>query len=66
MTWRAVTLAVWGCLGAVLVAGAVVAHTSKGRWPDAGALFRLLTASALGRLAVIAGWMWLGWHVFAR
>ena len=65
MTWRAVTFAVWGCLGAALIGCAVVARLSSS-WPAPGAMFRIVTGGAFRRLAVIVGWMWLGWHVFAR
>ena len=66
MTWRAVTLLVWGCLAAVLVGCAVAASVSKGRLPPAGTLLRLVTGGTVRRWLVILAWMWLGWHAFAR
>jgi hypothetical protein len=66
MSWRALTFVVWGCLGAVLVGCALMASSAKERWPDAGALWRALSGGTLRRTLVIVGWMWLGWHVFAR
>ena len=47
MSWREVTVVVWGCLGAALVACAAVASYARGRFPDAGALSRLLTGCLL-------------------
>lgn len=66
MNWREVTFLVWGSLAAVLVSCSVLAATSRGRFPEVGALFRVLTAGAIGRSLLLLGWAWLGWHAFAR
>jgi len=66
MSWRDATLAVWAVLAAALVACQVAAVVSAGRLPGADALARRITAPAWARAAVLLGWMWLGWHAFAR
>jgi hypothetical protein len=66
MTWRAVTFVVWGLL-ALSVAGLwVLAATGQGGVARPGALLRTMMANGYVRAAVLLGWMWLGWHFFAR
>lgn len=63
---RALTLGVW----AVLLVGALVLEAVGRR--RAGGLapleqaLRALRAAPAGRAALLLGWMWLGWHLFAR
>ena len=66
MSWREVTFLVWGSLAAVFVACSLWSATSRGRFPKAGALLRVLTAGSIGRFLLLLGWAWLGWHAFAR
>lgn len=60
--------AVWAVIGALALALWVASLTTAGRRflvrPRA-VLARLATDRWL-RLAVLAGWGWLGWHLFAR
>src|SRR5579872_4470566 len=66
VSWRESTFLVWSGLAVVLVACSMSAAKSKGLLPSVGALFRTLTGRPLGRALVLLGWMWLGWHAFAR
>jgi Family of unknown function (DUF6186) len=66
MIGRHVTLVVWAFLGAVVVAGQVTAVVSRGRFPGLGTHVQRLTASRVGQILLVLGWMWLGWHAFAR
>ena len=66
MIGRGASLAVWAVLGATLVVGQIVAAASGGAWPGLGAFVRHLTARNGGRTLVVLGWMFLGWHAFAR
>jgi hypothetical protein len=50
---------------AVLIAVAL-SLLSKGRIPGPGALVGRITANTGGRILLLLGWMWLGWHFFAR
>jgi hypothetical protein len=66
MIGRHVTLVVWALLGAAVVAGQVIAVASRGRFPGLGTLVQRLTAIRAGQILLVLGWMWLGWHAFAR
>ncbi len=66
MTDRDVTLGVWIALAAVLVAVEVAGRRSAGRLPVVADAVRAVTAPVAGRVVVLLGWAWLGWHVFAR
>lgn len=66
MIGRHVTLLVWALLGAAVVVGQIIAVVSRGRFPGLGTLVRRLTASRAGQILLVLGWMWLGWHAFAR
>ncbi len=60
------TLAIWSLIG-LGVLGLVVASLLPGtRIPTLAATVRPFTDRRFCRIALIAGWMWLGWHVFAR
>jgi hypothetical protein len=66
MIGRHVTLVVWAVLGAAVLAGQVIAVVSRGRFPGLGTVVQRLTASRTGQILLVLGWMWLGWHAFAR
>ena len=66
MTTRDWTLVVWALLGVAFSALVVISHLSGGRFPTLSAAIRRLTARPVGRGLLVLGWMWLGWHAFAR
>jgi len=66
MTWRQATFTVWALLAAGVVACEVAAVVSAGRFPGADVLARRITSPGPVRVLVLLGWMWLGWHAFAR
>ena len=66
MSTRDWTLAVWGLVGLGVVICLLVTTVSKGRIPTLGATMRRITSSRVGRVVLVIGWMWLGWHAFAR
>jgi hypothetical protein len=59
---------VWAVIGALAVALWVVSLTPAGRrvLVRPAAVLRRLATDRWLRLAVLAGWGWLGWHLFAR
>ncbi len=63
---RDATFAVWAVLGALAVSAQLVAVCSRGRLVGLPDLARRLTRARSGRLVLVLGWMWLGWHAFAR
>lgn len=68
MSSRAATFLVWGLLGVATVALVVLAATGRGgvlRRPFAP-VRAYLSGHRLVRVAAFLGWMWVGWHFFAR
>ena len=66
MTDHSLTIAVWVGLALVAVAMEVLGRTRLGRLSSANTVFGLAIRPPAGRLLVGLGWIWLGWHVFAR
>ncbi len=62
---RSVTLAGYACLALAALACQLTGIVSR-RTATLGDALTLLTRSLLGRLLVLAGWLWLGWHLFVR
>jgi preprotein translocase subunit SecF len=60
------TLAVWALLGALVVMGVAVTVLFRGRFAGPASLVHRITAVRGGRVVLVAAWMWLGWHAFAR
>lgn len=61
-----VFLAVWAALALALVGCEAAALMSHDRERGFVALLSSLTASRRGTIIAVVGWMWLGWHLFAR
>jgi hypothetical protein len=54
---------------AMALAGVVLEVLSRGRTsriPSLGAVFSRVMRTRSGRVGVVAGWLWLGLHFFAR
>lgn len=62
---RTLTLAGYALLAAALVACQVVALVT-GRIPTIGQAASRLARRPLGRWLLLAGWLWIGWHLFVR
>lgn len=62
---RTLTLAGYAVLLAAMVALEAVARRS-GRVGTLGSALEGLRATPPARLVVLAGWLWLGWHLFVR
>ncbi|MHB1509466.1 MAG: DUF6186 family protein [Acidimicrobiales bacterium] len=66
MPMKAVTLVIWGIL---LAAALLLEALGRGRTAglvSAGELIRFVMKARAGRVILVLGWMWLGWHLFAR
>ena len=65
MTSRAITLT-----GYVVLVGLVViwtvATSVRPQLPTLAAVVRAVTAPRIGRVLLLLGWAWLGWHLFVR
>jgi hypothetical protein len=66
MTTREWILLIWALLGGTVLACLVVTLRSRGRLTTLGAVVSRIRAHRVGRLLFTLGWMWLGWHAFAR
>ena len=44
----------------------IAAALSGGRLPTLGSVVTRMTASGAVRILLTLGWVWLGWHAFAR
>lgn len=65
-TDRQWTLLGWAVLGLAVAIALAVSMLPNGRVPGPGALFKRISANMPGRIVLVLGWMWLGWHLFAR
>jgi hypothetical protein len=63
---RTDALVVWGVLAGLLVAVEALSHLGGRRVGGLAALAAPLLARTPTRLLLVLGWMWLGWHFFAR
>jgi hypothetical protein len=58
--------ALWGALAASVAMAVASSHLPRPPLERLLVLVRRLEANRAGYVAVLVGWMWLGWHCFAR
>lgn len=63
---RTVVLVVWAVLAGVVAVCVILGIGPRRRVPTVGALIDRGTHRLVWRVLLIVGWMWLGWHFFAR
>lgn len=63
---RAIDLGIWAFVALLLVGCQVVAVLSRYRFGGFSRLMDKLTRTTPRMLVIFVGWMWLGWHFFAR
>ena len=66
MTSRSVTLLIWALVGAGTLGLAFLSVVVPKWVATPRAAIAALVASPWSRWIVFLGWMWLGWHLFAR
>jgi len=66
MSARSATLLGWMILAAAFVVLEVRARVRRERFASVGDALALLLRSGVARAILLLGWLWLGWHVFAR
>ena len=64
VTMRHISEAVWVALITLFGVLEIVSFTSV--VDDVRGVLRVLTATRARRVLMLIGWMWLGWHFFAR
>jgi hypothetical protein len=58
--------ALWAALAALTLGLAASTHLRASRVERLSALVHRVEAKRVGYVVVMLGWMWLGWHFFAR
>lgn len=66
MNWSEASYIVWAIIGVGAVICEVGAWVFHLRIQGIGRLLRLATKARFGQAILLLGWMWLGWHFFAR
>lgn len=66
MSDRAITVTGFIAIIAALVVLEILARRKIGRIPTIGEGLGFVMRRPLGRVLILAGWLWLGWHYFAR
>lgn len=66
MSDRAITVIGFVGIIAVLVVLEILARRKIGRIPTLGVWLGFVMRRPAGRALILAGWLWLGWHYFAR
>ena len=62
---RTITLAGY-CVLAAALAGLQLAGLVSGRTSTVGQVASMIASRRSGRWLLLAGWLWLGWHLFVR
>jgi hypothetical protein len=62
---RDVGYAIWAVVLLGMVAAEVIAIRAR-RFARLGDVLAALTRTMWSRVLMLVGWMWLGWHFFAR
>lgn len=63
---RQVVLWVWALVALGLAGCQVLALVTRRRVTDVGGVLSLLAATRWRMVTWFVGWMWVGWHFFAR
>lgn len=66
MTTRLITAAGFALLLGALAVLEALARRPGSRIPTAGQWLGYLMRPRAGRALILLGWLWLGWHYFAR
>ena len=66
MTTRVITIAGFCFVIIVLVALELIGRRRTTRVPTLGEWLGYLMRARAGRVLILLGWLWLGWHYFAR
>ena len=66
MVTRPVTIIGFAAVIAALVALEIIGRRRTTRVPSLGEWLGYLMRARAGRALILLGWLWLGWHYFAR
>jgi len=63
---REVFLGTWALLALLAVTAEVLPRAGVTRWATAQRFLRTTGEPRWAAVVLLLGWMWLGWHLFAR
>jgi uncharacterized protein DUF6186 len=66
MSTRTITIVGFVAVIAVLVLLEILGRRPRTRIPALGEWLGYVMRSTTGRALILLGWLWLGWHYFAR
>jgi hypothetical protein len=66
MSDRTITVIGFVAIIAALTVLELLARRKIGRIPTLGEWLGFVMRRPLGRVLILSGWLWLGWHYFAR
>jgi hypothetical protein len=66
MSTRTITIVGFIAVVAALVSLEILGRSPRTRIPTLGEWLGYVMRSPAGRALVLLGWLWLGWHYFAR
>lgn len=66
MITRVITAIGFVCVIGALASLEIIARRETNRIPTVGEWLGYLMRARAGRVLVLLGWLWLGWHYFAR
>lgn len=66
MTTRVITIIGFACVIIALLALDLIGRRPGSRVPTLGEWLGYLMRARAGRAAILLGWLWIGWHYFAR
>jgi uncharacterized protein DUF6186 len=66
MTSKVVTIVGFAIVVAILVLLEVLGRRRSSRIPTTGEWLGYVMRPRAGRALILLGWLWLGWHYFAR
>lgn len=66
MTAHEVALAVWSVIALSLAVVSAISHLTRIGVLKLAQVMRIALSNRYLRASLIVGWMWLGWHLFAR
>jgi Family of unknown function (DUF6186) len=63
---RVITIIGFACVIAALIVLEIIGRRRTSRVPTLGEWLGYLMRARAGRALILLGWLWLGWHYFAR
>jgi hypothetical protein len=66
MATRVITIVGFACVIIALVVLELIGRRRTNRVPTLGEWLGFLMRARAGRVLILLGWLWLGWHYFAR